>query len=199
MMNLLLLRYSLDADTQETGSRFTRQSKIDGILDLVNKKKIALDCVGRLQLAYEYGLATGMTAQDYSKLKDGQVEFGYNQEWKTLAGTGFTQVLGPWQLTDLVPGDWVTFWNHPSYGAKHPRGAWHSENAVFIRREDKDFQFIAGGMGEKEISLESIIVQLWAQYNKPSPPGYKVPEKVPDKIEVVQIPTRDSTLLRPKE
>jgi hypothetical protein len=32
MMDLLLLRAALCSDTQETGSRFTRQSKVDGIV-----------------------------------------------------------------------------------------------------------------------------------------------------------------------
>ena len=70
-----------------------------------------------------------------------------------------TSSVTPASVADLLPGDWVYFWNCAQYHVKHPGGAWGGENAIYKGSG------IFSGFGAADMTEEQMNRELHKQYN----------------------------------
>jgi hypothetical protein len=68
--------------------------------------------------------------------------------------------------TDLVPGHWYYFYNHPKYLLKHPGGAWQGENALYMGKNAAGERLWAG-MGADGKTEDTMIDEMVSAYNQP--------------------------------
>ena len=67
--------------------------------------------------------------------------------------------MSPASVAEILPGDWVYFWNCAQYHVKHPGGAWGRENAVYKGSG------IFSGFEAAEMTEEQMNRELHKQYN----------------------------------
>jgi nucleoid-associated protein YgaU len=65
----------------------------------------------------------------------------------------------PASAADLLPGDWVYFWNCAQYHVKHPGGYWGGENAIYKGNG------LFSGFGAADMTEEQLNRELHKQYN----------------------------------
>ena len=70
-----------------------------------------------------------------------------------------TSSVTPASAADLLPGDWVYFWNCAEYHVKHPGGYWGGENAIYKGSG------MFSGFGAADMTEEQMNRELHKQYN----------------------------------